>query len=98
MRLVAARDAGVNEFVVKPISAKSLFTRIQTVIEGPRPFVRPKHYFGPDRRHKEIDHEGEEPRVAKPEMVPSPDQAMRQSEVNMLFNPGAEPDTDGDAG
>ncbi len=97
-RVVAARDAGVNEFVVKPISAKSLFDRIQAVIERPRPFVRMKSYFGPDRRRKTVDHGGEERRVAKPEMVPPRDHPMRQSEVNVLFSPGAEPDTDGDAG
>ncbi len=97
-RIAAARDAGVNEFVVRPISAKSLFTRIQAVIERPRLFVRLKDYFGPDRRRKAVEHAGEERRVAKPEVVPPPDDPMRQSEVNTLFNPGAEPDTDGDAG
>ncbi len=93
-RIVAARDAGVNEFVVKPISAKSLFDRIQTVIERPRPFVRLKSYFGPDRRRKTVDRGGEERRVAKPAMVPQPDHPMRQSEVNVLFNPDSAPDTD----
>ena len=97
-RIVAARDAGVNEFVVKPISAKSLFDRIQTVIERPRPYVRLKSYFGPDRRRKTVDRGGEERRVAKPATVPPPNHPMRQSEVNVLFNPDSEPDTDGDAG
>ncbi len=91
-RIVTARDAGVNEFVVKPISAKALFDRIQAVIERPRPFVRLKNYFGPDRRRKTVDHGGEERRVAKPATAPPPDQAMRQSEVNTLFNPDSAPD------
>ena len=91
-RIVAAREAGVNEFVVKPISAKSLFDRIQTVIEMPRPFVRLKNYFGPDRRRKTVDRGGEERRVAKPAMVPPPDHPMRRSEVNVLFNPDSAPD------
>ncbi|MCZ6606559.1 MAG: response regulator [Alphaproteobacteria bacterium] len=97
-RVVAARDAGVNEFVVKPISAKSLFDRIQAVIERPRPFVRLKSYFGPDRRRKTVGRGEEERRVAKPAMVPAPDHPMRQSEVNVLFNPDSAPDGGGDKG
>lgn len=49
-RVVEARDAGVTEFVVKPITAKAVFDRIQSVILRPRPFVRTDDYFGPDRR------------------------------------------------
>ena len=95
-RVVAARNAGVNEFVVKPISAASLFDRIQAVIERPRPFVRLKRYFGPDRRRKKVEHGEDERRVVESAMVPPPDQAMTQSEVNALFNPDSEPDTEGD--
>jgi two-component system chemotaxis response regulator CheY len=47
---MAARDAGVTEFVVKPITAKAILDRIQAVIFGPRPFVKTDGYFGPDRR------------------------------------------------
>ena len=49
-RVVAARDAGVTEFLVKPLSARSLYLRIVHVVANPRPFVRTKTYFGPDRR------------------------------------------------
>ncbi|HWV54479.1 response regulator [Pseudorhodoplanes sp.] len=49
-RVVAARDAGVTEFLVKPLSARSLYERIVNVVVNPRPFVRTKTYFGPDRR------------------------------------------------
>ncbi|WP_298162986.1 response regulator [Brevundimonas sp.] len=49
-RVVEARDAGVTEFVVKPITAKAVFDRIQAVILRPRPFVKTDGYFGPDRR------------------------------------------------
>lgn len=49
-RVQEARDAGVNEFVVKPITAKAMLDRIQAVILRPRPFVRCDGYFGPDRR------------------------------------------------
>ncbi len=49
-RVVAARDAGVTEFLAKPISANSLYQRVVNVVVNPRPFVRTKTYFGPDRR------------------------------------------------
>jgi two-component system, chemotaxis family, chemotaxis protein CheY len=49
-RVVAARDAGVTEFMGKPISAKALYQRILNVVVNPRPFVKTKTYFGPDRR------------------------------------------------
>ena len=49
-RIVEARDAGVTEFVVKPITAKAILDRIQAVIFHPRPFVKTDEYFGPDRR------------------------------------------------
>lgn len=51
-RIVEARDAGVNEFVVKPLSAQTLYARLVSVVERPRPFVRTKQFFGPDRRRR----------------------------------------------
>ncbi len=52
-RVVEARDAGVTEFLAKPISANQLYSRIRAVIEHPRPFVRAKSYVGPDRRRRQ---------------------------------------------
>jgi two-component system, chemotaxis family, chemotaxis protein CheY len=49
-RVVAARDAGVTEFLAKPISAKALYERIYSVVAHPRPFIKTATYFGPDRR------------------------------------------------
>ncbi len=51
-RIVAARDAGINEFVVKPLNAKILLDRVLNVVMRPRPFIRCSAYFGPDRRRK----------------------------------------------
>lgn len=53
-RVTEARDAGVHEFLAKPISAKALYQRFAAIIENPRPFVRTKNYFGPDRRRRNI--------------------------------------------
>jgi two-component system, chemotaxis family, chemotaxis protein CheY len=49
-RVMAARDAGITEIMVKPISAKALYQRILNVVANPRAFIRTKSYFGPDRR------------------------------------------------
>ena len=53
-RVTEARDAGVNEFLAKPISAKALYQRFASIIDNPRPFIRTKSYFGPDRRRQNI--------------------------------------------
>jgi two-component system, chemotaxis family, chemotaxis protein CheY len=51
-RVKSARDAGVNEFLVKPVTAKSLIDRITSVVNNPRSFVKGGSYFGPDRRRR----------------------------------------------
>lgn len=51
-RVLEARDAGVTEFLVKPVNAKALVERLKTVIERQRLFVRTDSYVGPDRRRK----------------------------------------------
>lgn len=57
-RVMQARDAGVTEFMAKPVSARSLYARIVSIIENPRPFVRTNDYFGPDRRRQMLPFEG----------------------------------------
>ena len=58
-RIVEARDAGVTEFVGKPISPKALYLRIAEVILRGRQFVRTKDFFGPDRRrHSDTNYKG----------------------------------------
>lgn len=49
-RVMNARDTGVTEFLCKPISAKQLYLRIQSSILHPRPFIKTRTFFGPDRR------------------------------------------------
>ncbi len=58
-RIQEARDAGVTEFLAKPISATSLYERIISVVEMPRPFVKAKGYFGPCRRRQVKNHKGQ---------------------------------------
>jgi CheY-like chemotaxis protein len=51
-KVMEARDAGVNEFVVKPVTARAVLARINSIVNHPRAFVRTESYFGPDRRRK----------------------------------------------
>lgn len=62
-RVVEARNAGVNEFVAKPLSAKALYARIKRVIEKPRSFIDSGTYFGPDRRVRQTEFDGPEKRA-----------------------------------
>jgi len=48
--IIDARNAGVHDIIVKPLSAALVSTRLSEVILNPRNFVRTKSYFGPDRR------------------------------------------------
>lgn len=52
-RVCAARDAGVNEVCAKPLSGAQLYAKIAAVVNEPRPFIRSKDFFGPDRRRKD---------------------------------------------
>lgn len=47
-----ARGSGIDEFILKPISAKSICDRLREVIEKPRPFVQFETYTGPCRRRR----------------------------------------------
>ena len=51
-RVNEARDAGVNEFLAKPLTARGVIERIHQVVENPRTYVRSEDYFGPDRRRR----------------------------------------------
>ncbi len=51
-RVNEARDAGVNEFLAKPINPKGVIDRIHRVVGYPRAFVKSDGYVGPDRRRR----------------------------------------------
>jgi DNA-binding response OmpR family regulator len=62
-RVVGARDVGVNEIMVKPVTERGLHSRIQEIILRPRPFVFGPTYFGPcRRRRRDIKYRGPERR------------------------------------
>ena len=75
-RVREARDSGVNEFLTKPVSAKSLLARLITIIESPRPFIKTESYFGPDRRRQDIGApDGQDDRRAETSTAPPRDEA-----------------------
>jgi len=46
----AARDAGANEFLNKPVSIERLAGAIRGMLFEPRKFIKSRSYVGPDRR------------------------------------------------
>ena len=87
-KIIEARDAGINEIVIKPVSVKSLFSRIQMVIDKPRPYVKVGDYFGPDRRRKNVDVGDSEKRASTLPGEMGTDASLSQDDVNTLM--GAE--------
>lgn len=71
--VVEARDAGVNEVLVKPVTAKDLYSRIHSIIYNPRRFINVATYFGPCRRRKlDLEYRGPERREKTMQMIGEP--------------------------
>jgi CheY-like chemotaxis protein len=50
--ILEARNAGVDEILIKPINVRGVQERLTLAIENPRPFIESLTYFGPCRRRK----------------------------------------------
>ena len=73
-RLVeTARDCGINEFLAKPISKKAFVERLQAIAVKPRNFIKAGVFFGPDRRRRPADYQGEDRRKRAAEKVSKDD-------------------------
>ncbi len=70
--IVSARDAGVDDYLTRPIVMKRLLNSFVSVLCMPRTFVRSKTYVGPCRRRKRMAFNGPERRAGWP---PKPGQA-----------------------
>jgi DNA-binding response OmpR family regulator len=68
-RVMSARDTGITEFLVKPFTAKDLYSRMVQIIERPRKYIRSDVFFGPDRRrsNKMSDYNGSRRRASDDE-------------------------------
>lgn len=63
----AARDSGVDEMLVRPVSAKAVLTRMNAVVASPRAFIDSACYAGPCRRRRSRDeYEGALRRLSDP--------------------------------
>lgn len=51
-RIMEAINAGVNEYLAKPVRPVDLYNRLVALIERPRRFIKSGSYFGPDRRRR----------------------------------------------
>jgi two-component system, chemotaxis family, chemotaxis protein CheY len=54
-RVVEAVRLGVNEYLVKPVSAKALYDRLIAITMLPRPTVQLGDYYGPEPRRLASD-------------------------------------------
>ena len=57
-----ARDLGMNEFMVKPVTLDTLQQKIESALNNPRSFIKQASYVGPDRRRQERPIEGKDRR------------------------------------
>lgn len=65
-RVVEAARIGVNEYLVKPVSARALFDRLMSILVKPRPAVQLGDYYGPRPRTELADP------VTEPPAAPAP--------------------------
>lgn len=54
-RVVEAMRLGVNEYLIKPVSAKALYDRLVSITMQPRPAVQLGDYYGPEPRKAATD-------------------------------------------
>jgi two-component system, chemotaxis family, chemotaxis protein CheY len=65
-RVIEAARIGVNEYLVKPVSAQALRDRMVSILVKPRPIVRVGSYYGPEPRRQYTDP------IRKPVVAPAP--------------------------
>jgi len=54
-KITAARDAGMNDVISKPVNLPAIERQLRAALAPPRPFVSSKNFVGPDRRHMRED-------------------------------------------
>ncbi len=75
-----ARDAGVSEFMAKPISADAVDKHIQRALKDTRHFVEAPDFAGPDRRRTNKDNfGGEDQRKTPPTFLETAEPAAQKS-------------------
>jgi two-component system, chemotaxis family, chemotaxis protein CheY len=64
-RVVEAVSIGVNEFLLKPVSSKSLQDHLVAVLTKPRPMVQTGNYYGPAPRNMTTIHADTDEAIVK---------------------------------
>jgi len=64
-RVVEAVSVGINEFLLKPVSSKSLQDRLVAVLTKPRPMVQTGNYYGPAPRNMATIHADTDESIVK---------------------------------
>jgi two-component system, chemotaxis family, chemotaxis protein CheY len=54
-RVLEAARLGVNEYLIKPVSAKAIYDRLVSITLQPRPTVQLGDYYGPEPRKLAVD-------------------------------------------
>lgn len=89
--VIAGRDAGVDEFLAKPISPMAMRQRLEMVVETPRPFIDCNVFLGPCRRRKNpADYYGAKRRAGE-RVAPRPalidqDEVAAQTPIRLILS------------
>lgn len=78
-RVCQARDAGMTEYLARPVSGEMIYRRICALVEHPRNFIETEMFFGPDRRRRVMDFGHDELRTAPPTMLPMPERGLERA-------------------
>jgi DNA-binding response OmpR family regulator len=54
-KITAARDAGMNDVISKPVNLPAVERQLRAALAPSRSFVVSKNFVGPDRRHMRDD-------------------------------------------
>jgi CheY-like chemotaxis protein len=68
-RVVEAVRLGVNEYLIKPVSAKALYDRLVSIMMQPRPAVQLGDYYGPEPRKLMSDSLDDAPIIETPSVA-----------------------------
>jgi CheY-like chemotaxis protein len=81
--ILAARDAGVHEFLRTPFTVKDLLRRLEAVTLRPRDWIEAVDYVGPDRRRfNSGDYTG--PLKRRSDTPPTPDSARTSQALKII--------------
>ena len=89
--VISGRDAGVDEFLAKPISPMAMRQRLEMVVETPRPFIDCNVFLGPCRRRKNpADYYGAKRRAGerlaeRPAMIDQ-DEVAAQTPIRLVLS------------